>query len=208
MSYLVIGGTGRTGRYLVDLLRPHGRSVIVGSRQPRGGGTVAVDLAHQLDSRVLDGIDGVVVSVEPPTDDAGADAVMNRGIALLAGLAAQQHTHVVLVSQIYITRADQHPELAGIIGARAAGEQALRDSGAPYTIVRPAWLTNAPATGGRLEQGDRGDGTVSRETVARACVEALLHPEARGKTFELYDSADAPDWTTSFAALLPDTTDH
>lgn len=204
MSYLVIGGTGRTGGRIVDRLRAQGHAVIVGTRRPRGDDAVAVDLARPLPAGLLDDIAGVVVSVEPPDDTAGADAVMNRGIARLAGLAAARRIQLVLLSQIYITRADRHPELAGIIRARAAGEQAVRDSGAPYTIVRPAWLTDAPAGGHRFEQGDRGDGKVSRETVARAAVEALLHPAARGKTFELYDGASTQDWATGFAGLLPD----
>ncbi|MFJ4652478.1 SDR family oxidoreductase [Nocardia sp. NPDC088792] len=204
MSYLVIGGTGRTGRQVVDQLRAQGHAVVIGTRRPRGDDAVAVDLAQPLPVGVLDDIAGVVVSVEPPVDAAGADAVMNRGIARLAGLAGARQIQLVLLSQIYITRAEQHPELAGIIRARAAGEQAVRDSGAPYTIVRPAWLTDAPATGHRLEQGDRGDGKVSRETVARAAVAALLHPAARGKTFELYDDANAQDWATGFAELLLD----
>jgi hypothetical protein len=37
-------------------------------------------------------------------------------------------------------------------------------------------------------------------------VQALLHPEARGRTFELYGVPGAPpgDWAGAFAALEPD----
>jgi uncharacterized protein YbjT (DUF2867 family) len=204
VSILVVGGTGRTGRRVARSLTEAGRDVLVGSRHPRDPHAVAVDLARDPAPGLLDGVDGVVVSVEPPTDAAGATAVMHHGVARLAETAAAQRIPVVLVSQIYITRAAEHPDLADIIDARAAGEQALRVSGTPYAIVRPSWLTDAPGTGARLEQGDRGDGRVSRDTVARAAVEALLRPEAHGKTFELYDGPAMPDWATAFAGLTAD----
>ncbi|MFJ9364498.1 SDR family oxidoreductase [Nocardia sp. NPDC101769] len=204
MKYLVIGGTGRTGRQAVGLLRNLGHEVVVGTRRPRDEQSIAVDLASPLDPRLLAGVDGVIVSVEPPVDDAAADAVMNTGVGELAELAAAQKIPIVLVSQIYITRAAEHPDIAGIIRARGAGEQALRNSGAPYAIVRPSWLTNSPATGVHLEQGDRGDGRVSREIVAQAAVAALLYPESRGKTFELYDGHTRVDWPTAFTALTAD----
>jgi uncharacterized protein YbjT (DUF2867 family) len=204
MSYLVIGGRGRTGRHAVDLLSESNRDVIVGTRRPRTGGAVAVDLSGELDPQLLRGIDGVLVSVEPPTDENGAEAVMHRGVANLARMAAGHDIPVVLLSQIYITRAVEHPDMAGIIRSRAAGERALRASGARYAIVRPAWLTNSPAMGARLEQGDRGEGQVSRETVARAAIEALLTPAAHGKTFELYDDSNPVDWTRAFTELVPD----
>jgi len=116
--------------------------------------------------------------------------------------------HVVMVSQIYITRPEAYPEVRDTIIARGRAEEALRESGLPYTIVRPSWLTNDPGgrEGVRLEQGDAGDGRVSREDVAEACVQALANGEARGKTFELYNGPGEPpgDWDPLFAALSAD----
>jgi hypothetical protein len=43
--------------------------------------------------------------------------------------AALRHVHVVMVSQIYISRPEAHAEVRDIIEARGRGEQALRDSG-------------------------------------------------------------------------------
>ncbi|MFD0638607.1 NAD(P)H-binding protein [Catenulispora yoronensis] len=112
---------------------------------------------------------------------------------------------MVLVSQIYITREREHPEIAGIIVARARGEEALRAAGAVYTIVRPGWLTSANAGAVRLEQGDTGDGRTSRASVAAAVVAALGSAEAAGKTFEIYDAeGGAPVWDKEFAALAAD----
>lgn len=74
--------------------------------------------------------------------------------------------------------------------------------------MRPSWLTDA--AGGhqaiRLEQGDSGEGQVSRADVATVCVHALLQPAARGKTFEVYGAPSAPPhaWGALFAAIQPD----
>jgi uncharacterized protein YbjT (DUF2867 family) len=206
-GYLIIGGAGRTGRRIADLLDRHSREVIIASRRPRAAHprTISVDLSRDLSSSLLDGIDGAAVCVEPPADTAGAEALLHHGVARLARQAAQSSTPIVLISQIYVTRASEHPGIAGIIRARAAGEQALRDSGTPYTIIRPGWLTDLPATGVQLEQGDTGDGQVSRDAVAAATVAAFLRPGAAGKTFELYDGSQRPDWPALFAQLKTDT---
>ncbi|MDI2128488.1 SDR family oxidoreductase [Yinghuangia seranimata] len=209
-TFLVIGGSGRTGRLVVERLLARGARVTVAGRRPgnppRGATTATVDLGRGIDPALLDGVTGVVVSVEPPADDRGAQAVMNHGVADLAAAAAKAGTKVVLVSQIYITRAHEHPSLAGIIVARAAGEEALRASGAPYAIVRPGWLTDAPAGGARLEQGDTGDGRTSRALVADATVAALFEPAASGKTFEVFDApgAQVASWSDEFASLRRD----
>lgn len=95
------------------------------------------------------------------------------------------------MSQIYITRPEAHPAVRNTIRWRAAAEEELRGSGRPYVILRPAWLTDDPAwtRPSRLEQGDTGDGEVSRDDVAVCAVTALADQEVRGVTFELYNDA-------------------
>lgn len=207
----VVGGSGRTGRRVVDLLVAAGYDVRVVSRRPRPASPTVTALTADITDgaavrAALGGADGVVVSVEPPTDAAGARAVLTDGVASIASAAGG--VHVVCVSQIYITRPSAFPGMEDVVAARAAGEDALRASGVPYTIVRPSWLTDEPGGAGvRVEQGDTGDGRVSRDDVAAACVAALADPAARGLTFELYGDAEAepPHWSRVFAALTPDT---
>ncbi|GHF48120.1 uncharacterized protein YbjT (DUF2867 family) [Amycolatopsis bartoniae] len=207
-SFVVVGGTGRTGQRVVRLLADGGHDVRVAGRVPSGDNAVALDLAAP-DPAVFAGVDGVVITVEPPDDAAGAEAVLHHGVAAAAAVAARDDVPLVLVSQIYVTRAAKHPEMTARIEARARGEQALRESGAQYTIVRPSWLHDRPADGIRVEQGDTGEGRVSRDAVAAAVVAALFDPSASGKTFELYDDAEStePDWSTIFASLKPDAVD-
>ena len=98
--------------------------------------------------------------------------------------------------------------MADIIEWRRRAEEALRAGGAAYTIVRPSWLSSVPGgqQGLRLEQGDTGEGEVSREDVAEVCLAALWTPAARGMTFEVYNEPGSPpsDWRAMFEALDPD----
>jgi uncharacterized protein YbjT (DUF2867 family) len=209
--FAVVGGAGRTGRRVTDRLLERGHEIRIVSRHAQSTSRTAVqsvpaDLATvDAEHPALAEVAGVVISVEPPYDAAGADAVLHRGVTTLAEAAASRDVPVVLVSQIYITRPEAYPEMAEVTRARGRGEQALRESGAPYVIVRPGWLHDEPAAGVRLEQGDTGDGRVSRDTVADACVQALLTPSARALTFEVFDGADGPaDWPRLLAQLTAD----
>ncbi|KAL6206738.1 hypothetical protein ACLB2K_023985 [Fragaria x ananassa] len=77
-------------------------------------------------------------------------------------------------------------ELDFILTFKLKGEDLIRESGIPYTIVRPCALTEEPAGADLIfEQGDNITGKISREEVAQICVAALESPYANGKTFEV-----------------------
>jgi uncharacterized protein YbjT (DUF2867 family) len=121
--------------------------------------------------------------------------------------SAPDARYFVVVSQIYVTRKDHSMNHSGrLLDWRLRGEDAVRASGLPYTIVRPGWLTDqVPGRGVRLEQGDRGDGSITRSDVAAACVAALADPGARGKTFEIFNApGPARAWSELFAGLAAD----
>lgn len=81
----------------------------------------------------------------------------------------------------------------GLMGAKYQGEQALRASGLPYTVVRPGGLKDEAAGQRTLvaAQGDRSSGSVARADVAAVCVAALSDPAARGVTMELVAAKDS-----------------
>lgn len=211
-AVLVIGGSGRTGRLVVRRLLQEERLVRVMSRRPAADDPRVEAVRGSITDAdamraAMRGCAAVVVSVEPPADRAGAHETLDDGVRLVAEIAHEVGATVVLVSQIYISRPDAYPAMTDVIRARGAGEQALRESGAGYTIVRPSWLTDEPAGGGvRVEQGDRGDGEVGRDDLAAASVAALGDRNAHGKTFELYADREAspPDWPAIFARLATD----
>ncbi|KAL5732149.1 hypothetical protein ACHQM5_004802 [Ranunculus cassubicifolius] len=77
-------------------------------------------------------------------------------------------------------------ELDFILTYKLKGEDLIRESGIPYTIIRPCALTEEPAGADLIfEQGDNITGKISREEVARICVAALESPSATNKTFEV-----------------------
>ncbi|MBP5973458.1 CIA30 family protein [Brasilonema sp. CT11] len=127
----------------------------------------------------------------------------------------------VLVSSAGVTRPgrpginlDEEPpavklndQLGGILTWKLKGEDSLRESGIPYTIIRPCALTEE--VGGKefiLEQGDNIKGKISREDVAKLCVEALQQTKASNVTFEVKqgeNTASYIDWQRLFSQLQP-----
>ena len=128
----------------------------------------------------------------------------------------------VLVSSAGVTRPgrpginlDEEPpavklndQLGGILTWKLRGEDSLRESGIPYTIIRPCALTEE--SGGKeliFEQGDNIKGKISREDIAKLCVQALQQPLACNVTFEVKqgeNNASYMDWEQLFSQLKSD----
>lgn len=90
------------------------------------------------------------------------------------------------------------------------GEDYLRDSTLPYTIVRPGGLTNDAGGKQGIDMrapvvGSRG-GQIPRADVALVLVDALGNPDAMGKTVEIFGDADSdPDgWKDDFPNMPAD----
>jgi len=98
-------------------------------------------------------------------------------------------------------------QLGGILTWKLKGEDSVRASGVPYTIVRPCALTEE--AGGKalvLDQGDTLKGKVSREDVAELCVQLLAQPQACNVTFEVKEDGNGPvNWEQLCDRLQPDT---
>jgi len=217
----VVGGAGRTGGLVVEALLRRGAEVRIASRRATAATDMAAREVSAFDADVRDGTGltgallgaaGVVYSVEPGTADSGPDrpeTTMYQGVRNVLAACQTPSTRFVLVSSIYATRHD-HPfnQWGHLLDWRLRGEDAVRGSGLPYTIVRPGWLADrrGKATAIRLEQGDRGEGRVARADVAEACVQALGCPSATGVTFEMYNAPGPPptDWDRMFSMLTRD----
>lgn len=219
---LVAGATGRTGTEVVTELLANGYRVRAFVRD--------VDKAHE---KLGDGIDyarGDVREVETiETALAGVDALISAigagrgdpsngpefvdygGVRNLAEASmAAGLRQVVLVSSMGVTQEDHilNKMFNNVLSWKFKGEEALRASGVPYTIVRPGGLTNAP--GGEYEvvfqQGDKEASSIPRADVARVCVAALGSTDALQKTFEVNSGENPPsgDLADSFAVLDKD----
>ncbi|MGB7443185.1 MAG: CIA30 family protein [Coleofasciculaceae cyanobacterium] len=99
-------------------------------------------------------------------------------------------------------------QLGGILTWKLRGEDAVRESGVPYTIIRPCALTEE--TGGKalvFEQGDNIRGKVSREDIAKLCLQVLEQPQACNLTFEVKEDTDSSrplNWESLFSTVKAD----
>lgn len=93
----------------------------------------------------------------------------------------------------------------------ATGEEALRESGVGWAVVRPGGLTlgergRSAITADRDVKKEVGGGSISRADVAAVCVEALTNPKAAGAKFSVYcRKPEAPlegDYNAHIASLF------
>jgi uncharacterized protein YbjT (DUF2867 family) len=223
---LVAGATGQTGQLIVRQLQERGYRVHalvrdVAKAREQLGPAIEYEPGDVKDpaslAAAMSGIDVVISSIGARGKD-GPDRpemVDYHGVRNLTDAAkAAGVRHFVLISSRGVTH-ENHP-LNRIFGDvllwKLRGEEYLRASGIAYTIVRPGGLLNEPGGQGDivLEQGDRrlsgGALAIPREDVATVCVEALRHPEAKYRTFEVHRQPGpaVSDWQAKFAALAPD----
>ena len=99
-------------------------------------------------------------------------------------------------------------QLGGILTWKLRGEDSLRESNIPYTIIRPCALTEETGVQELVfEQGDNIRGKVSRDAIALLCIEALSQPQASNVTFEVKaveSTNQSNNWQQLFASLQPD----
>ena len=221
---LVAGATGATGREIVDaalragypvrvLVRDEARaraqfgervSYVVGDVEKPETLPAAVQGATYVVSAL-----GAAPIREPNN---GPERIDYRGVEAVAKAAqAAGVRQFVLVSSKGITQPDHflNKSFNNQLIWKGKGEEALRASGVPYTIVRPGNLLDGPGgqNGLKTLQGDpRVPGRIPRADVATVCIAALGRKAALGKTFELVAEGDVVtvDWDAFFGGLTRD----
>ena len=173
---LVLGGTGKTGRRVVERLRARGLPVRVGSR----AGAPPFDWEDRATwAPALEGVDAVYLSYYPDLAVPGAvDA-----IGALAALAVRTGA-----SRIALLSGRGEPE-----AERA--EQAVRDTGAELTILRSTWfmqnfsedymLEHVLSGEIRLPGGDVPTPFVDVDDLADVAVAALTSDGHVGQLYEV-----------------------
>ena len=223
-TVLVVGSTGETGRLIVAGLLREGYRVRAFTRDASKAGRL---LGNQVDiatgdvkdtasvAKAMRDVDAVVsaIGARGATGPDRPEKVDYEGVKHLADAAAAEHIrHFVLISSMGVTREDNplNRMFGNVLIWKARGEQAVRDSGVPYTIVRPGGLVNEPGGRGRIVavQGDPEIGRVyiPRADLATVCIEALKHPGSRFRTLEVYRVEGKPvsDWKAFFERLHRD----
>jgi len=99
-------------------------------------------------------------------------------------------------------------QLGGILTWKLKGEDVIRSSGIPYTIIRPCALTEVPGGSAlKFAQGDTIKGQVSRDDIAELCIQVLTQAPACNTTFEVKtepDSQFSGNWDELFSELKSD----
>ena len=173
---LVLGGTGKTGRRVVERLRARGLSVRVGSRS----GAPPFDWQDRSTwAPVLRGVESAYVSFYPDIAVPGAvETVGSFGeLAVANGVA-----RLVLLSG----RGEEEAERA---------ERAVADSGAELTIVRSTWFAQNFSEGDwreavvsgelALPAGATPEPFVDADDIADVAVAALTDERHVGELYEL-----------------------
>jgi uncharacterized protein YbjT (DUF2867 family) len=219
---LVAGASGQTGKLIVEQLVAEGYTVRALVREPgKASGTfpagvqlVAGDVKDPASlAPAMAGMTWVISAVGAKSGK-GPDRpemIDYQGVKNLVDAArAAKIRQFVLVSSRGVTQDDNplNKMFGDVLKWKLKGEDALRASGIPYTVVRPGGLLNAPGRQKTVvfEQGDRASSaetTIARADVADICVQALKYPEARNRTFEVHTVEGPPvtDWRALFAAL-------
>jgi uncharacterized protein YbjT (DUF2867 family) len=173
---LVLGGTGKTGRRVAERLSAQGLPVRLGSR----AGEPPFDWEDPSTwAPALQGVGSAYVSYYPDLAVPGAAET----VGAFAELAVRND-----VSRLVLIAGRGEP------GAERA-EQAVRDSGAELTIVRPAWFSQNFSESYLLDgvlagevavpAGDTPEPFVDADDIADVVVAALTQKGHAGEIYEL-----------------------
>ncbi|WP_336213916.1 NmrA family NAD(P)-binding protein [Nonomuraea sp. LPB2021202275-12-8] len=178
-SILVTGGTGKTGRRVAALLDRRGVPARVASRS----GPARFDWADETTwEPALAGVGAVYL-----VDSQGAGAVAE--VRAFAGLAVARG-----VDRLVLLSARTWAEMGDPAGL--AVENAVRETGVAWTILRPSWFaqnfSEDPLIAGPVAQGDlrlpAGEGHepfIDAEDIAEVAVAALTGDGHAGEIYEL-----------------------
>ncbi|HST58161.1 MAG TPA: NAD(P)H-binding protein [Longimicrobium sp.] len=173
---LITGGTGKTGRRVAERLAAHGVPVRIGSRS----GTPPFDWEDRGTwAAALDGAEAAYIAFYPDLTVPGAA----EAVGAFAGLAVERGVRrLVLLSG------------RGEEGAQWA-EEAVRASGAEWTILRCSWFAQnfsesfllEPLLAGELALpvGDVREPFIDADDIAGAAVAALTEDGHAGQLYEL-----------------------
>ncbi|MEV0404563.1 NAD(P)H-binding protein [Actinoallomurus sp. NPDC050550] len=143
---VVFGGTGRLGRQIVERLHSDGNAVRVVTRDPssakppRGVEVVAGDLLDRPSLvRAVTGARAIVCTAQGGGGKGknGPKGIEGTGVPALIEVAQD----TAIENFVYFSTASARPDSpVAFFRLKFAAERALRDSGLPYSILRPTHL--------------------------------------------------------------------
>ena len=200
MRIVIAGGHGQIALLLSHRLSGRGDSVVGLIRNPAHAAEVVASGAEPVTAD-LEATDAAALAEHL----AGADAVvfaagagpgsgperkqtvdLGAAIKLIRACQAAGVQRYLMVSAMGAADPTSGPEqMVPYLKAKAGADEALRESGLRYTVVRPGRLTDDPPTGG-VRIGERLDrGEVTRADVAAVLAACLDTPATENTTFDL-----------------------
>ena len=211
MKILVTGGTGNVGGAVVRESLKRGAQVrVLARKQPEAGklpAGVEVAIGDLLDpvsvEQAMQGVDKLFLLNAVVTDEL-TQALIAYGIAKRVGLK-----HVTYLSVFKVDQFRDVPHFA----SKLAVENALREFGVPYTILRPAYyiqndatLKNALTGPGvyPMPIGTQGIAAVDVRDIAEAAAISLTEDGHDGQTYDLVGPSNitGPDNAALWSKLL------
>lgn len=211
---VVAGATGKTGRLTLGAAGAKGYRLRALARDPERARQEIGDSFEWVRADVRDAdslrlaLQGAtyVICAIGATERSGPNSpefVDYGGVRNLTDAAREAGVrHLVLVSSVGVDGGGgvfswilNTLIMPGILDWKAKGEDHLRSSGVPYTILRPGGLTDDE--GGKIgiriaPRGLLGGGTIARADVAAVAVHVLGRTDAVGRTLELSGDDKAP----------------
>lgn len=179
---LILGGTGKVGRRVVQRLQSAGQSVLAASRT----GETSFDLGVPATwAPALDGVSGAYL-MEPDLR-AGVDHQARIPRLVTEAVAAGVRRLVLLSAHGVGEAGADHP--------LKAAEQAVRESGISWTILRPDWFSQNFSEGPwlpgilsgtlALPTGDGRTPFIDAEDIAAIAAAALTEDRHSGEIYQL-----------------------
>ncbi|MFG2191684.1 NAD(P)H-binding protein [Streptomyces sp. NPDC048639] len=141
------------------------------------------DPAHRADAVVF------AAGAGPGSGARRKDTVDRAAAVLLADAAVQAGVRRYVMVSTRGAGSEPRPGLdetgVAYVRAKTAADAYVMSQDLDWTILRPAALTNAPATGTVRLTAERGPGDVTRDDTASALLALLDTPSTRGLTLEL-----------------------
>lgn len=223
-TVLVAGATGRTGSAIRQELKQQGYQVVgmtrsaERARQRYGDDGIWVEADVKDASAVADAMRNVdyVISAIGARDRDGPDGpefVDYGGVRHLAEAASANGVkHFVLISSAAAgihRKKSQMIQIGNVRYWKTMGENALKRSAVPYTVIGPGGLENMSETQKGLRILMRKDyvtGLIAIGDVAMLAVAALKNPNAKNKTFAaIWDETVLRDtWPSQLEAIPED----
>ncbi|WP_420604119.1 NAD(P)H-binding protein [Flagellimonas sp.] len=175
-NILVLGGTGKTGRRIVQKLNDKGHNVRIGSRSE----SPAFDWDKpETWGNVLEGMEKVYITFQP-------DLAVPGALEAIEGLVKEAKRKGVQKLVLLSGKGEREAELC---------EQVVINSGLDHTIVRASWFNQnfsesfflEPIQSGfvALPQADVKVPYVDADDIADVAVEALIGDQHNGNIYEL-----------------------